>query len=83
MTERLEIKAYSIFTVNVLDDGSFEFTIDGCSRLLTKEQAKVVMIYLKEKLTPSSVDKLALAVKGYWICQCGLTHPKDFVCTML
>ncbi len=48
--DKLEIKAYSIFTVNVLDDGSFEFTIDNCTRCLTKEQAKIVMIYLKEKL---------------------------------
>jgi hypothetical protein len=48
--DKLEIKAYSIFTVVALDDGAFEFTIDDCSRRLTKEQAKVVMIYLKDKL---------------------------------
>lgn len=48
--DKLEIKAYSIFTVLAIEDGTFEFTIDDCTRRLTKEQAKIMMIYLKEKL---------------------------------
>lgn len=50
MTDKLEIKDHAIFTINALDDGRFEFTIDGCSRMLTSDQAKIVLVYLREKL---------------------------------
>lgn len=45
-----------IFTVDRLLDGSFEFIIDGQRSCLTREQAKILQIYLKEKLNgkPSS-----------------------------
>lgn len=56
-------------------------TVDGYEVIkLDRNQAHSLMLYLQEHLGYSSVDKLKDHLKGYWLCGCGLTHPKDFIC---
>ncbi len=50
MTNNLRIESHILFTVEVLTDGRFKFTIDGYSKCLEPDQAKVLLVYLREKL---------------------------------
>lgn len=67
------------FRMTISDTNQFHVNVTGSVFDLDRDEAYLLMLYLQEHLNEnvlhSRMNKL-----GYWLCNCGKWHPKDFVC---